>query len=257
MDAETIALLADLHVRNARQGPGSEAATLQALALLELAGLDRTKPLAIADIGCGTGAAALPLLRETNATITAVDLLPQFLEALVERATAAGVVDRITTIEADMAELPFREGQFDVLWAEGAIYNIGFTRGITDWQRFLKPGGMLVVSEITWRTTVAAVPEPLRAHWEREYPEVAPAAAKLSALEAAGYASIGYFPLPPACWRTEYYAPLSAGFPDFLARHEQSAAARAIVENEQHEIELYTEYQDFVSYGVYLAAVRG
>ncbi|RLA48349.1 MAG: SAM-dependent methyltransferase, partial [Gammaproteobacteria bacterium] len=46
-------LLIDLHKRANRQGPGGEAETEKALSL---AMIDRTAPLKIADIGCGTGA---------------------------------------------------------------------------------------------------------------------------------------------------------------------------------------------------------
>jgi hypothetical protein len=57
-------LLLDLHRGNPRQGPGSEAMTLRALALT---GLDRDRPLRIADIGCGTGAQTLTLAAHTKA----------------------------------------------------------------------------------------------------------------------------------------------------------------------------------------------
>ncbi len=51
-----------------------------------------------------------------------------------------------------MDKLPFGDEEFDIIWSEGAIYNIGFERGVKDWSRYLKVGGLLVVSEITWIT---------------------------------------------------------------------------------------------------------
>ena len=45
-------LLIDLHLEGQRQGPGSDAVTELAV---QLAGLDRSRPLAIADIGSGIG----------------------------------------------------------------------------------------------------------------------------------------------------------------------------------------------------------
>ena len=35
----------------------------------------------------------------------------------------------------------------DLIWSEGAIYNIGFEQGVRDWRPFLKEGGVLVASE--------------------------------------------------------------------------------------------------------------
>ena len=48
-----------------------------------------------------------------------------------------------------LVNLPFGYEGYDVIWSEGAIYNIGFEKGVKDWKRFLKTGGMMVVSEIT------------------------------------------------------------------------------------------------------------
>jgi hypothetical protein len=41
--------------------------------------------------------------------------------------------------------------------------------------------------------------------------------------------------------------------PAFLARHESSAAAKAVVSAEELEIALYARHRAFVSYGYYLA----
>ncbi len=35
--------------------------------------------------------------------------------------------------------LPFSDGEFDVIWSEGAVYNMGFEAGVSYWRRFLKP----------------------------------------------------------------------------------------------------------------------
>jgi SAM-dependent methyltransferase len=248
MDDETLRLLIDLHVNNKRQGPGSDTAFARAL---ELSGIDTQAPLKIADIGCGTGSATIPLLKNTNATVTAVELLPTFLEKLKVNADAVGVVHRIQTIEADMANLPFEDAQFDAMWSEGAIYNIGFENGIKNWKRFLKPNGVLVISEITW--TRSDIPEELKSHWEQEYPEVDIASNKIAILERSGYSAIGYFTLTPDCWLKNYYEPIQKDLGAFLERNKNNAKAIEIVEAEEREYELYKKYQDFYSYGVYIA----
>lgn len=252
MDEQTLKLITDLHVRNYRQGPGSDAATLRALAL---SGIDTKAPLTIADIGCGTGAASVLLAKHTDAHITAVDFLPAFLEKLEADAAQAGVADRISTLAADMGDLPFEPERFDVIWSEGAIYNIGFTKGIDAWKQYLKPNGLLVATEITWLTP--EVPEELSAHWVAEYPEVAPASTKIRQLEDSGYILLGYFPLSSDCWLAGYYGPLRDGFADFLTRNGHSDAAQAVVESEKHEIALYEKYKAHYSYGCYIAQKRG
>jgi len=241
-------LLIDLHLRQHRQGPGSDEATKRALAL---SGLETGHQLKVADIGCGTGASTLVLAAALNAEITAIDLFPAFLEELQRRAEAAGVGDRISCSTASMDDLSFDEGSLDAIWSEGAIYNIGFENGIRQWRRFLKPGGILAVSELTWLTD--ARPSELADHWNREYPQVATASAKMSQLEAAGYVPVGYFPLPKACWLDHFFRPLQAGFAGFLERHSGHAMAQDIIDAEKVEITLYEQYSDYVSYGFYIA----
>ena len=142
---DELTLLADLHKAGLRQGPGSPDVTRRAMVL---AGLDGSRPLEIADIGCGTGAASLELARMLDARITAVDFLPSFLDVLRQRAQAQGL-GRIITLEASMDALPFTDASFDVIWSEGAVYNMGFEAGIAAWKRFLKPGGKLCVLELS------------------------------------------------------------------------------------------------------------
>lgn len=155
------------------------------------------------------------------------------------------------SLAVSMDALPFADASLDAIWAEGAIYNIGFSHGIHAWKRFLKPAGILAVSEFTWLTSER--PEELQRHWEREYPEVATASQKMAQLESGGYKPIGYFPLPKDCWLQNYYRPMQARFADFLDRHGNSDEARGIVTAEKAEIDLYERYSDFVSYGFYIA----
>lgn len=241
-------LLIDLYQRIPRQGPGSDVETLRAT---ELAGMDRSLPLQIADIGCGTGASTLLLAEWAQARITAVDVLPEFLNELEVRAKTSELAQRITTLACSMDALPFEDEQFDVIWSEGAIYNIGFETGVRQWRRFLKPGGVLAVSEITW--TSAARPAELTKYWEANYPEIDRASAKLRVLEDSGYSPRGYFVLPAHCWLTNYYEPLLVSCENLLVKHENSAAARALVEETREEAALYASYQDYFSYGFYVA----
>lgn len=245
---DDLALLTDLHRKAVRQGPGGDAETRLAITL---SGLADAEDLRIADIGCGTGASTLVLAKELDAVITAVDFLPDFLTELEQCAEDRGLAERITTLAVSMEDMPFEDASLDAIWCEGAIYNIGFANGIRTWRPFLKPGGILAVSELTWLT--AERPVELNDHWSREYPEVATASAKLKLLEASGYTPIGYFPLAERCWLDNYYRPMQRRFKAFLARHEASEAAQAVVEAEQAEIRLYERFSAFVSYGYYVA----
>ena len=243
-------LLMDLHVDGERQGPGSEAETLQAL---KLTGVDQNAPLQIADLGCGTGASTLVLAQALqNAQITAVDFLPPFLEKLQTRARERGVAEQITTLACSMEELPFAAGTYDLIWSEGAIYNMGFEKGVCELKRFLKPGGKLAVSEISWLSS--SRPTEIQEFWEQNYAEMATPAGKLKVLEKHGYAPEGFFVLPADCWLENYYGPLQKRYDAFLARHNFSDAAQALVESDKAEVDLYQRFQKFYGYGFYIAS---
>ncbi|MCW5587768.1 MAG: class I SAM-dependent methyltransferase, partial [Chromatiales bacterium] len=157
---DDLSLLVDLHREGKRQGPGGDDETRLAITL---SGLSGRTGLKIADIGCGTGASTLVLAKALDASVTAVDFLPDFLHDLDITAEHQDLGKKITTLSASMDALPFEEQSFDAIWSEGAIYNIGFANGIKAWRRFLKPDGILAVSELTWLTQ--ARPAELEQHW--------------------------------------------------------------------------------------------
>ncbi|PWN06004.1 class I SAM-dependent methyltransferase [Rhodohalobacter mucosus] len=249
---DELTLLIDLYKHAYRQGPGGDSETKLALGFC---GLDPSKPLKVADIGCGTGASTLVLAKELNAAITAVDFLDEFLEILNKRAIHAGVSEKIETLSCSMDSLPFEDEEFDILWSEAAIYNIGFENGIQSWNRYLKPGGFLVVSEISWLTETR--PSELQKYWDSEYPEIDTASSKISLLEKSGYSPVSYFVLPEHCWMENYYNPLQKSFKAFLQRNNNSEEAQAVVDAGIVEMELYKNYRKYFGYGFYIARKTG
>jgi hypothetical protein len=72
-------------------------------------------------------------------------------------------------------------------------------------------------------------------------------------LERHGYSPEGYFYLPSGCWVDNYYRPIRKGLDAFLDRNGKSAMAKEIVEGEKAEMALYDQFQDYYSYGMYMA----
>lgn len=248
MNDEHMALLVDLHIHQKRQGPGSEEQTEKAI---KLANLDKSKKLRIADIGCGTGAVALQLAQSLNAKVTAVDFLPAFIEVLKDNSESQGFSESINPLVCSMEKLPFSENEFDVIWSEGAIYNMGFENGVRYWKQFIKPGGILAVSEITWIT--GSRPKDIEEYWVEEYPEVGTASSKFRVLEDHGYSPVGYFVLPEECWLENYYRPIHDHIPEFLKRHDGNKIAASIIDAKKKEVETYRKYKSYYSYGFYIA----
>lgn len=245
---ENLELLIDLHQHGDRQGPGGKLETERAITL---AALDKSRHLKIADLGCGTGASTLCLANKLNADIIAVDFIPEFIEILRRNAAASNLSQHIHPHVGSMDDLAFAHNELDVIWSEGAIYNIGFEQGIHDWRPFLKPKGVLAISEITWLTDHR--PNEIQSYWDAQYPEIDTASAKIKLLEKAGYAPLGYFVLPEHCWLDNYYHPLQSRFDAFLSCHANSDDAQALVKAEKQEIKVFETFKAYFSYGFYIA----
>lgn len=241
-------LILDLHKNSERQGPGSERDTLKALDFLDL---PTDQKLKVADMGCGSGGPTISLAKKLNGQITAVDLFPAFLNELHEKSQHLGLTEKIVTLERSMDDLPFTKGEFDLIWSEGAIYNIGFENGLKKWKDYLKVGGYLAVSDITWITP--SRPKEIEEYWKGEYPEVDTASNKIMQLENNGYTLVGYFYLRQDSWIETYYKPMQARFETFLKRNNHSELARKVVADHQAEIDLYQKFKDYYSYGFYIA----
>ncbi|NEQ98944.1 MAG: methyltransferase domain-containing protein [Cyanothece sp. SIO2G6] len=246
---EDLQLLIDLHQGTLHQGPGSEGTTLKAFGLT---GLDPEATLAVGDFGCGTGSAAIALAHHLpHATIQAVDLCAEFIDILQQRIQSDHLTDRLSALTGSIDDLPFADESFDLIWSEGAIYNIGFEAGLTYWRQLLRDRGLIAVSEITWLT--ASRPAEIDEYWQNEYPEIGTVANKLSVIERQGFSPLAFFVLPPACWLDHYYGPLEQKFAAFLEHHGHSDQAQALIASQQQEIALYRTYQAYFSYGFYIA----
>ena len=92
----------------------------------------------IVDAGCGAGRQTMALARELGTAIHAVDSHAPFLSDLGRRAERAGIGHLVQTHCMDMKDIPAAFPRIDLLWSEGAAYNIGFANALATWA----PGGL-------------------------------------------------------------------------------------------------------------------
>lgn len=192
-----------LHQDIPREGPGSDAATRRAIGLLPAL---PERPV-ILDLGCGPGKQTLVLATDLGAPITAIDIHQPFLDQLEEAVAAAGLSDRITIRPGDMGALDYPPESVDLIWAEGSIFAVGFKSGLENWRRFLKPGGLVVTSELTWLTDDR--PADVHEFLSAAYPPMTDIAGNIALAAEAGYEVFDHFVLPSEDWWTEYMTPLN------------------------------------------------
>ncbi len=237
----------DFHLGVSRQGPGDDKSTIQALEMLG----ELPLPLNILDIGCGAGAQTLALAGKIAGKVVALDCNECFLDILRQRIQESRLNHKIMPMLGSMFELSFPDESFDIIWSEGAIYIAGFEKGIQDWRRFLKTGGYLVASEISWLRK--DIPEELFDYWKQAYSEIDFISAKIEQIEESGYAPLGYFVLPKESWTQGYYEPLLAKIPAFLEKHQHSPRSQEVVTEFRQEAAMFEKYYKYYGYVFYLA----
>ena len=242
MSGDPMAAFFRLHSGLPREAPGGAAETLCALALAAPPAKAR-----IADMGCGPGASAAVLLAALpGAHVTGIDLHAPFVAEAARRAAALGAADRFAGRVADMAAPPVAPGTLDLIWSEGAVYNLGVARALAAWRPLLAPGGKVAFSDAVWLT--AAPPARARAFWAAECPAMTDLPGLRDAVTGAGFRVLGDFVLPEACWDA-YYGPLAARC-DALAA--DPAMAEAIAET-RAEIAVWTECRGAYGYAFVVA----
>ena len=229
-----------------RQGPGSPEITLKALGFID----NLTEKSRIADLGCGTGGQTMTLAQNAPGQITGLDLFPYFIDLFNRNARQLNLQDRVKGVVGSMDDLPFQKEELDLIWSEGAIYNIGFERGLNEWKPFLKKGGYIVVSEASWFTDER--PAEINDFWIEAYPEIDTIPNKVGQMQKAGYIPVATFVLPENCWTEHFYALQAEAQEKFLKKYAGNKTAEKLIFYQRHETELYYKYKDFYGYVFYI-----
>ncbi len=230
-----------------RQGPGSPDVTLKALSFID----NLTEQSHIADLGCGTGGQTMTLAKYVLGKITALDLFPDFINIFNRNATQSGLQDRVKGVVGSMDNLPFQDEELDLIWSEGAIYNIGFERGLNEWRKYLKNGGYIAVSESSWFTDER--PAEINDFWMNAYPEIDTIPNQVAKVHKAGYLPVATFILPETCWTELYFAPKNIAEEIFLNKYAGNKTAEKLIAYQRYEAELYRKYKEFYGYTFFIA----
>ena len=172
-----------------RQGPGNRTCAVRALGLCrEL----REFP-EILDLGCGVGGQTLQLAELTSGSILAIDNHPPSIERLQAVIAERGLAQRVRAIVGDMASLKQPLGSFDLIWSEGALYNIGLRYALRVCNGLLRPGGYLAFTDAVWRKENP--PPEVKAGFDLDYPAMGWVDDVAAAIQDCGFELVGSNPL--------------------------------------------------------------
>ena len=224
-------------------GPGDDSHTRQMLHMLP-----RQDFRLVVDAGCGTGRQSLVLARELDTLIHCVDTHRPFLDELWFRAEGAGLEHLVQTHHLDMRYLGAAFEGIDLLWSEGAAYNLGFASAMTAWAAAIKPEGCAVVSECSWLCNDP--PPAARRFWQSSYPTMATVGENLRTAETSGFRCSSTHILPKSAWMEGYYEELEVRARNLI--EHQDAMVQSLATGTLEEIALFRTAGDSYGYVFYI-----
>ena len=239
-----IRALIELHRGLERQGPGDT--DFSDYIISQLPELP-TNPR-IADIGCGTGAGTLFLADKFRSKVRAVDISRDFLDELDNRAKQRGLEHLVETIECDMKSLDWKPESIDLLWSEGAAYNLTFKGALKAWRPLMAPNGIAVISEIGYFTS--EVPQSLKVYWQNAYPAIGTESENSIHANSSGFEILGIHRLPSKAWWENYYGPLRDNMNFF--KHSEDSIMQAVIKETEEEMKLFEEHEEQYGYSFYM-----
>jgi SAM-dependent methyltransferase len=230
-----------------RQGPGNRACAAKAL------GFCRELPEfpEILDLGCGTGGQSLHLAELTKGFITAIDRHAPGIERLKAAISRRGLSQRVRAFVGDMACPNLPPGSFDLIWSEGALYNIGLPKALRICHGLLRPGGTLAFTDAVWRKKDP--PPGVRAMFDLDYPAMGRLEDDATAVRDCGFELAAHFTLPEEAWWDDFYTPMENRIKELRVRYSLDAEARALLDQLAAEPQMHRRHSDCYAYEFFIA----
>ena len=230
-----------------RQGPGNRDCAARALALCR----DLPPTPAVLDLGCGVGGQTLHLADLISGSIVALDSHAPSIERLRATVAVRGLAERIQPMVGDMAEPGLPPASFDLVWSEGALYNIGIEKALRVCSRLLRPGGYLAFTDAVWRRDNP--PPEVKAGFEADYPAMGRVPDVLAAIERIGFSLIGHFTLLDEAWWDDFYTPMEIRIKELRGKYRADDEALAVLDQLAQEPEMHRRHSGYYAYEFFVA----
>ncbi|MDD1764347.1 MAG: hypothetical protein LUQ70_06490 [Methanobacteriaceae archaeon] len=114
----------------------------------------------------------------------------------------------------------FPEESFDIIWAEGSIFAVGFETGLKDWRPLIKKQGFLVVHD--------------------DYQDHLH---KLQLMGKCGYQLLDSFFISHQAWWSEYYQPLEKQIQELQIKSITDFELQIVLKKEEDEIKWFKAHK--------------
>lgn len=229
-----------------RQGPGSLACTQRALVLCrELPSSPR-----VLDLGCGAGAQTLHLASLIEGSILAIDSHSPLVQRLRAQIKDRGLAGRVEARVGDMSALDLPPESFDLVWSEGALYNLGLETALPMCASLLRPGGYLAFTDAVWRSETP--PIEVREAFA-DYPTMGRVEDVVSLLRANGWSIVDHFDLPDEAWWEDFYSPMEQRIEALREKYAHDPEALAALDEVAKEPQMHRRSGHHYGYTFFIA----
>ncbi|MBN1605441.1 MAG: class I SAM-dependent methyltransferase [Polyangiaceae bacterium] len=231
-----------------RQGPGNRGCADEALGLCR----DLASSPAVLDLGCGVGCQTIHLVELLpSAVITAIDSHAPSIARLRETVAERGLGERVRPMVGDMAKPEMLPESIDLVWSEGALYNIGIENALRVCHALLRPGGYLAFTDAVWRK--GDPPPKVKASFDLDYPTMGRIPDVLAAIDNGGFVLVGHFTLPDEAWWDDFYSPMERRIEVLRGKYAGDAEALAVLNQLAQEPEMHRRHSDYYAYEFFVA----
>lgn len=209
-----------------------------------------TEATLLLDVASGKGEAAATLSSHHACRIVCIEPYDPFVHYSTAKFWHFNLRDLISLLRANGRTLPLRDAAFDAVYCIGAPSIVGLDGCLWEMARVVRPGGLVIVSDITWREK----PGSLGGEWgwlkgaAQTTPEE-----YIAAIEASGLSMERVHTHARSVW-DEYWRPMLA-----VAQEAKTATAEAAadvffadevesgVELERRAVDRWLDYTTFVA----------
>jgi len=153
-------------------------------------------------------------------------------------------------VHQSMEDMKFSDSSFDVIWSEGALYQMGFINGLKKCSTLLKPSGYLVVTEAVYFSDER--PSEVVEFWQDEYPAITTVEQNIQEIISVGYNLVSHFPLPERSWIDHFYAPMGREADRLKLKYQDLDWAQALLGKCCHEIDVFKKFCTYFGYEFFI-----
>jgi SAM-dependent methyltransferase len=202
-------------------------------------------------MGCGVGGQTLVLAELTSGPIVAIDSHAPSIERLEAVLAERGLSERVRALVGDMSHPLQSSESFDLIWSEGALYNIGIENALRICHGLLRPGGCLAFTDAVW--CKENPPQEVKESFNLDYPEMGRVDDVLDTIEKSGFQLLGHFTLPDEAWWDDFYTPMQLRIESLRNKYARDDEALAVLDHLAQEPEMHRRYSQYYAYEFFVA----